>query len=454
MDNERIQAALRDASETRSVVIGAGTLAAADTTFAQCFQDSPAVIVADEHTFVVAGGTVYEALRANGRTVEEPIVFPGAPALYADFNNVLQLEGQLRASNAIPVVVGSGTLNDITKLAAQRVGKPYMCVGTAASMDGYTAFGAAITKDGFKQTMSCAAPRALLADLDILAHAPSQMNSTGYGDLLGKITAGADWLLADALEIEPIDTQAWGLVQDSLRNWTGAPAQLHAGDPQVIEHLFEGLIMAGVAMQISQSSRPASGSEHRFSHLWEMQALGHGHPAVPHGFKVGVGSVAAAALYERVLARDFTNLDIDSLCRNWPSRAEVEQTVRAGHDIPQLAANAVDESLAKYITADQLRDRLHLVQERWPAIRPKLQAQLMTAAQLRDLLAAAGCPTEPAAVGINRAQLRDSYWLARTIRSRYTVLDIVYETGILDACLDELFAPSGYWGRATAASAK
>jgi len=35
-----------------------------------------------------------------------------------------------------------------------------------------------------------------------------------------------------------------------------------------------------------------------------MQALGHGHPAIPHGFKVGVGTLAAAALYERVLARD------------------------------------------------------------------------------------------------------------------------------------------------------
>ena len=51
-------------------------------------------------------------------------------------------------------------------------------------------------------------PRAVLADLDVLAHAPPQMNSTGYGDLLGKVTAGADWLLADALEVEPIDPRA------------------------------------------------------------------------------------------------------------------------------------------------------------------------------------------------------------------------------------------------------
>jgi len=445
MDYERIHAALQGASDTRRMVIGAGALAAVDETFAQCFGSQAAVIVADENTFAAAGHSVDRQLRAAGRTVAAPIVFPGTPTLYADFVNVLTLEDKLRAVDAIPVAVGSGTLNDLTKLAAQRAGRQYMCVGTAASMDGYTAFGAAITKDGFKQTIACPAPRALLADLDILANAPPQMNATGYGDLLGKVTAGADWILADALEVEPIDRRAWPLVQDSLREWTGQPSQLRAGNQQAIENLFEGLIMAGVAMQVSQSSRPASGSEHRFSHLWEMQALGHGHPAIPHGFKVGVGTIAAAALYERVFARDLTNIDIEARCAAWPSREQVEFMVLRGHDIPQLAENAVEESLAKYITPDELRQRLRLIQAHWPDIREKLERQLMPAEQLRGLLEAAGCPTTPSAIGIGLATLRESYWLARTIRSRYTVLDLIYETGLLDACVAELFAPGGYW---------
>lgn len=445
MDNDRINVALREAGDTRCVNIGAGAFSAVDTTFGQCFDQQPAIVVADENTFAVAGNAVHQQLIAAGRAVAEPIIFPGTPALYADFENVLMLEARLRAGDAIPVAVGSGTLNDITKLAAHRAGRQYMIVGTAASMDGYTAFGAAITKDGFKQTMSCPAPRAVLADLDVLAHAPSRMNATGYGDLLGKITAGADWILADALESEPIDPRAWGLVQNSLRDWTGQPTLLHAGDPQAIEHLFEGLIMAGIAMQISASSRPASGSEHRFSHLWEMQALGHDKPAVPHGFKVGVGTIAAAALYERVLTRDLSAINIDALCEAWPSRTEIERTVRQSHDIPQLAENAVEESLAKYLDATQLRERLTLLRKRWPVIRERVSAQLMTAEELRSLLQAAGCPTHPQEIGVSMAQLRESYTLARTIRARFTVLDLVNETGILAACVDELFAPGGFW---------
>jgi glycerol-1-phosphate dehydrogenase [NAD(P)+] len=110
-----------------------------------------------------------------------------------------------------------------------------------------------------------------------------------------------------------------------------------------------------------------------------------------------------------------------------------------------LAENAVEESLAKYISPDQLRQRLMRIQERWPIIREHLERQLMTAEHIRELLRAAGCPTELAEIGVSVAQLRESYILARTIRSRYTVLDLVNETGILDACVDELFAPGGYW---------
>src|SRR5690606_3656147 len=104
-------------------------------------------------------------------------------------------------------------------------------------------------------------------------------------------------------------------------------------------------------------------------------ALAHRHPAIPHGFKVGIGSLAGAALYERVLERDLTAIDIDAQVARWPSRDELEREVRALHDVPLIAENAVNESLAKYITPEQLRARLLLLKERWPTLRAKLREQ-------------------------------------------------------------------------------
>jgi glycerol-1-phosphate dehydrogenase [NAD(P)+] len=452
MNYERITTALREAPDTRSVTIDTGALATVATAFADSFGEQPGVIVADDITFEVAGRLVQERLEASGCNLVEPIIFPGTPALYADYQHVLALETRLNSNAAIPVVVGSGTLNDITKLAAHRSRRPYMIVATAASMDGYTAFGAAITCDGFKQTFACPAPWAVIADLDILARAPFQLTASGYGDLLGKITAGADWLIADALGIEPIDPHAWTLVQLPLRTWTADPVRLAQGDRQAVSNLVEGLILCGLAMQAHQTSRPASGSEHQFSHLWEMESVGgHDGRSVSHGFKVGIGTIASAALFERMLTRDLGAIDIGAVQSAWPTRDAVVAAVRASHTIPIMATKAVEESLAKYIDADQLDDRLRSLRLRWTALQHDLIGQLLTAEQVRCLLNSVGAPTDPAMIGIDRGRLKRSYQRARQIRRRYTVFDLAAEAGVLDICVDELFAPGGFWNREAAA---
>jgi glycerol-1-phosphate dehydrogenase [NAD(P)+] len=452
MNDERIEAALRDATDTQNVVIAAGALTSVAGVFERSFGDQAAVVVADENTFSVAGKQVQQAFEAAGRPPLEPYVFPGRPTLYAEYGNIEKLRDALRTHDAIPVAVASGTLNDIVKRAAYECDRAYMTVATAASMDGYTAFGAAITKQGYKQTMTCPAPRAVVADLDVLASAPSRMTASGYGDLLGKVTAGADWLVADALEVERIAPKVWSLVQGPLREAIGRPAELAAGDQEAMGSLIEGLVMSGLAMQAHASSRPASGAEHQFSHLWEMEGLGlHSEPPLSHGFKVGVGSVAIAALYERILARDLSNLDVPLVLGTWPSREQVERAVRAAHTMPGLDQAAVAESLAKYVDADALAQRLALLRERWPELRERLAAQLLPAGRLREMLGAAGCPTGPSDIGLSPQALEETYFRSQMIRRRYTSLDLATETGMLGTCVEELFAPGGFWHRAVTA---
>jgi glycerol-1-phosphate dehydrogenase [NAD(P)+] len=457
MEEERIKAALREATDTQNVNIGAGALASVPGIFLEGFGDSPAVVVADGNTFEVAGKEVQRRLERAGHTMMEPYVFPAEPPLYAEYSNIEKLWDSLREHDAIPVAVGSGTVNDIVKRSAHECERPYMCVATAASMDGYTAFGASIEKDGLKQTLSCPAPRAVVADLEVLKHAPEDMTASGYADLLGKVTSGADWLIADALEVEKIEPTGWSLVQDHLRGWTDSPAELRAGDQNATERLIEGLIMSGLGMQSYQSSRTASGAEHQFSHLWEMEGLGHGegHKGTPlsHGFKVGVGAVAIAALYELVLERDLGDLDIEALRDSWPTREAMERSVRSQHTSPDLERGAVEQTLAKYISPAELAQRLELLRDLWPGLREKVRVQLMPAEQIREMLQAAGCPTGPVEIGLHWEDFEATYSRSRTIRKRYTILDLAFEAGIFEECVDELFAPDGFWCRAAASYA-
>lgn len=443
--------ALGSARETRALLIGAGVITEVARVFKAEFPGCRAVLVADPQTFALAGQRVADILAGADVECVKPFVF-AEPGLYAEYPFVEQLEDSLRQHAAIPIAVGAGTLNDLVKLAAHRAGRAYLCVATAASMDGYTAFGASITYRGAKQTFSCPAPRGVIADIDIIRHAPPEMTASGYADLLAKVTAGADWILADALGAEPIDARAWSIVQGRLREALNDPAGARAGRPGAIGPLVEGLMLGGFAMQWSKSSRPASGAEHQFSHLWDMEHHVHQGETPSHGFKVGIATLAITRFYERLLAESFEQLDVEQACAAWPAPDEMERRVRRDFADEDFLETAVEETLLKHPAPAELRVQLTRLRAAWPEIRARLRAQLLPAAEIERRLQLVGAPTDPGQIGISPARLRSSFSRAYHIRRRFTVLDVAVRTGTLDRLLDSLFAPGDAWAGAAAAA--
>jgi len=440
----RLADALKAASETRALVIGPGVLNQVAELFNEQFPDKKAVVVADTITYGIAGKTVYDALKAAGIELEETFIFTD-PHLYAEYKFVDQLADSLKNHDAIPVAVGSGTINDLTKLAAHLTGRQYMCVATAASMDGYTAFGASITADGAKQTFNCPAPQACLADIDIISKAPAEMTASGYADLFAKITAGADWILADSLKVEAIDEKAWSIVQDGLHDALSDPEGVRAGDPEAISKLVEGLMLGGFAMQWSKSSRPASGAEHQFSHLWNMENHLNNGEHISHGFQVSIGTLAVTAMYDRLLKTSADQLDVEKALNHWPSREASDAAALAifvGTDFPEIG---LQETGAKYSNAEQLKAQLDLLKNNWSEIQAKLTDQLVPLAEAKRRLELVGAPTEPEHIGITRERLRETFIRAQFIRRRFTLLDVAVRAGLLDQWLDELFGKGGIW---------
>src|SRR4051812_1205300 len=359
-----IAEALSSASETRALVLGTGVLNQVRPLFETHFGNQPAVVVADPTTFSLAGAEVEKQFETLPHL--RPYIFP--EEVYAEHEYVLGLEHYLKQHDCVPIAVGSGVVNDLTKLAAHRAGRPYLCCATAASMDGYTAFGASITLNGSKQTFNCSAPVAVLAPLEIISRAPPEMTASGYADLAAKIPAGADWLLADALDVEPLNARAWRIVQSGLRRALSNPAELRTGSTEALSLLTEGLMLGGFAMQWLKSSRPASGAEHQFSHLWDMQRHTHDGRAPSHGFKVAIGSLAAIALYESLLQSPIERLDIDAAVLQWPIEADCETPARLVFSSPDLRELAVQELRAKWVSHETLRHQLALLKDRWPEL--------------------------------------------------------------------------------------
>ena len=168
----KIESALRRTTDTRALAFGVGTLPRAAELFVELFPGRRALVVADLNTWRVAGEEVHRILGEAGIGQDEPCVFAD-PGLYAEWGYVERLDALLAGTDAVPVAVGSGVINDLVKLASHHNGRRYLVVGTAASMDGYTAYGASITRDGNKQTFDCPAPLGMVFDPAIAAAAPA-----------------------------------------------------------------------------------------------------------------------------------------------------------------------------------------------------------------------------------------------------------------------------------------
>lgn len=430
--------------ETKCFLAGTGLLGRVPEVLKEYFPAGPVLIVADDNTWAAAGEQVQRILVDADVAMIDPLVFPGKPSLHSEYEHILAINKILVGNDIVPISVGSGTINDLVKRASSESDRKYLCVATATSVDGYSSFGAAIMKDGFKITMECPAPLAIIADTDVLKSAPYPMTAAGYADLASKITAGADWIMADFIGVDPIDEQAWEMVQKDLRLWLGSPAELKAGDPTPFEHVFNGLTMSGLSMQYLRKSRPASGNEHLFSHIWEMDNLEKDGEAVSHGFKVAIGTLAGTALTEVALKCESDDIDIEAAVEAYPDWPTREAQIRSMFGDTPVSERILEESKAKHLSSDGLRVRSAFLKDNWEEFRSKTLTHLYPYQELYDKFVAAGVPVKPAQINLTKERVCNTIAPAQMMRNRYTILDLVYELGWLGKCRDEILASDLY----------
>lgn len=441
----RIEEALSRARDTKELEFGEGAMGKVPAMFRKLFPGKKAVVVADSNTFEAAGRTVLNHLKEDGIEVEEPFIFTD-PELYAEWSYLEELEAYLRERDVIALAVGSGVINDLCKLASAHLGRRYIIVGTAASMDGYTAYGASITFEGNKQTFDCPAPLGMIMDPAVAAKAPKGMSASGYADLLAKVPAGADWLIAEAVGSEAVDLFAFSLVQDGLRDALSDPEAVAEGDVVATGKLADGLIMSGFAMQAISSSRPASGTDHQFSHFWDMEGLCYGGKHISHGFKVAIGTLVSTACLEFLLGKDLGALDVEKCVSAWPLWEDMELQIReifAGK--PGHLARALTESRGKYTDAEGIRTQLEAVKGCWSVLRERIREQIMPFAEVHDCLRKVGAPYEPEMIGVSREKLRSTFRCIPYMRNRFTGIDLLQRAGLMDEVEEYLFGKGGHW---------
>ena len=440
---ERISKALALASDTKIFEMGENILNRVPDIFRKLYSGRKAMIITDCNTWPTAGEKVYSYMNEAGIDCDRFLI--PDKKFHAEWQYVEMVEEVLKKSGAIAVSVGSGVINDLCKLSSSHLGQTYVSVATAASVDGYSSFGASISYKGVKQTFDCPAPAAIVADISVIAKAPGNMTAAGYADLAAKIPCGAEWMIADLFGTEPIIPDAWHVLQDVLDDMLSDPEGVATGKPSAIAALFEGLTLSGIAMQIARSSRPASCTDHLFSHYLDMTHHKYKGELQSHGFQVAIGTLTMCAFFDEFLKLDLGAIDIEKCVAAWPT---LEQEQKRAKELfkdfidPELGYNVITQ---KYTDAAAVRGQLTKFRDNWPELKEKYRRQVYTFEKMQKLFRIVGAPADPEDIGVSRSQLKAIVPFTQLMRWRINLLDLAKRACIYDLLVEKVFGKGGAW---------
>ena len=388
-------------------------------------------VVCDDNTWRVAGKRVDEILTRAG-IPHAAYVIPCensdriAPAEWEVGSVIMHFD----PACDMFLAVGSGVINDICKVAAHATGRVCAVVGTAPSMDGYASNSSSMEMNHVKVSLYNHAPEGILLDSEILAQAPMRMLWAGLGDMVAKYVAVCEWRISHLVTGEYYCEDVAALMRTALRRIMAVSDRIALRDPDAIAAVAEGLVLAGVGMAYAEISRPASGLEHYFSHMWEMMALERGVPYDLHGIQVGVGTLLTLDIYRKL--REVTpNRERAEAHMRAFDRAEWEAQVRRifGKTAEQIIA--IEDRTHKNDPARHAR-RLDNIIAHWDEILQIIREELPDTRWLRDAMAATGMPMTPSDIGVPEKDVIDAFVGARDIRDKYLSCSLIWDLGLTD----------------------
>lgn len=204
-------------------------------------------------------------------------------------NTAIKLVEQIRSQRYDAIVgIGGGTVLDVTKFAAARLGLPMVAVATNLAHDGIASPISTLDNDAGRGSYGVPAPIAVIVDLDLIAQAPARSVRSGIGEIVSNLSAIADWESSHRLRGEEIDGLAVSLARTAAQAVVNHPGTI--ADDSFLATLAEGLVLSGISMVVAGTSRPSSGACHEISHAIDLL-----HPTrrAYHGEQVGLGAAFA-----------------------------------------------------------------------------------------------------------------------------------------------------------------
>ncbi len=367
--------------DIKDVAVGSGLLQKTAEILKRNSFPTDILVVADNNTLKAADG-ILDILKDGGFNIKTKIFDNLRVADYDEAERIAAL-----ACDADGILsVGTGSLNDICRRAAFVADKEFAIFATAPSMDGFASVTSPLTANNFKISYPAKQSSVIIGDTAILAKAPAELKSAGFGDMIAKYTALTDWKLAKLTVGEAMCENVASVTREGLMRAVALADKVTSEDEEAAEAIFEGLILTGLAMKLGDTTRAASGAEHVVSHFWECKKLEQGLLSDFHGKKCGVATLMCIRLYKQLAAiknpvfvPDTTDWDKVYAVYGKNFRSEVEK-----YNTPTVT----DETSPEILT------------QHWQEIRRIINEELPSVEELTDLMHKAGCAVTAKEIGV------------------------------------------------------
>ena len=329
------------------------------------------LFVADKNTLAVSDG-ILDALKDFNLTLK---IYENLRE--ATVKEVGVIKTLLSTTDAV-ISVGTGSLNDICRMAAAELDKPLCIFATAPSMDGFASYNAPLTDGNFKVTYAAKTPEVIIADTSILASAPTVLKGAGFGDMVGKYVGLIDWQVSHLITGEYYCEKVALLTKSATDRIMALADKVTLNDEESAAAVFEALLLTGIGMSFTKTSRPASGTEHILSHFWECKKLLEGKLSDFHGRKVGVATLLIMDRYADLLKKEKVTAKKEVI--DW-----ADVYANYGELSPEVE---------KLNTPDTITDGIDpkLIEEKWTEIR-KIIASVPSKEEIYNAMVKAGAAT-------------------------------------------------------------
>ncbi len=385
-----------------------------------------AYVVCDKNTYSAAGKITEQILKESNIIFKFCMLDNDKDRLEPCEKAVGQVVMEYQQSDII-IALGSGTINDICKFLKLLTRLPYVIVATAPSMDGYASNSSSMLFGGVKTTISSSCPDVIIADPDILNTAPEIMKLAGIGDILAKYVSVCEWRISNIVTGEYYCERIAKIMRKCATEcFLNAEAFL-AGDKEAVKSVTNGLIKAGIAMAFAEISRPASGTEHYYSHLWEMKSIENGTCCQLHGIQVGLATLEVIKKYNEVKKIIPDKKRGTEFVKNFNTKVYFEK-IREYFGTSAEKILALEEKEQKY-NKETHSARLERIIKNWNQILEIINDEMPQYSEMLNLYKKIGFPTEYAQIGESEESANEAFIHTKDIRDKYILSRLLWDLG-------------------------